>query len=106
MNPPKVHPILSLCAFLLLGTYGPQAMAQNSMVQVVMTHLHCEHTTEKGHDEVFCLYGGVNGASQKTSGRLPGPQEWADADHRTAWDMNDGERNRTGSSSLRFTKSR
>jgi hypothetical protein len=57
--------------------------------QVVMTRLRCDGTTEKGHDEVYYIFGGRNGAGQETKGRGPYIPQGADADGGTAWDMND-----------------
>ena len=92
MKPRKLAVVL--CA--VLSFYGPwvtQSLCIIPGFKLVMTRLHCERTTdERGHDEVFCIHGGINGDGQKTSGRKPGDPgflDWADADGQTAWDMND-----------------
>jgi hypothetical protein len=90
MNSNKMLLAFAACWSLsLVGPLGLTAVAQSPKVQVVMTRLFCEHTTEAGHDEVYCYYGGVNGAGQQKSDRKPGLRDGAGADNGTAWDMND-----------------
>jgi Ig-like domain from next to BRCA1 gene len=54
-----------------------------------LERLHCDKTTEQGHDEVYYILAGVDGAGQKISARGPNATQGAVADDQTAWDMND-----------------
>ncbi len=58
-------------------------------VQLMLNHLHCANTTESGHDEVYYILGGVDGAGNKVHYRGPDATQSGDADNHTAWDMND-----------------
>src|SRR4051812_20660826 len=57
--------------------------------RVILERLHCDKTTEQGHDEVYYLLAGVDGSGQKISARGPNATQGAVADDQTAWDMND-----------------
>jgi hypothetical protein len=59
------------------------------LLQVSLVSLRCDSTTEWGHDEVYCIIGGVNGDGQPMKSRPPDASQGADADDETAWDMND-----------------
>lgn len=61
----------------------------DTRAQVVVRRLYCSCTTESGHDEVYYLVGGVNGAGHETSHRGPDGTQSGDADNATAWDLND-----------------
>jgi Ricin-type beta-trefoil lectin domain-like len=63
--------------------------AQAARVQLVLIRLYCVNTTERGHDEVYYILGGLDGNELRTNKRGPSANEGADADDRTAWDMND-----------------
>lgn len=67
-------------------TTPPVAQAR---AQIVVRRIYCSCTTEAGHDEVYYLFGGVNGAGARVSHRGPDAWQSADADNATAWDMND-----------------
>jgi hypothetical protein len=76
--------------FATLNTSKPlYAQTAQPRVQIVLTRLFCGHTTESGHDEVYYLLGGVNGSGTSIGKRGPNATQGADADDRTAWDMND-----------------
>lgn len=78
-------------------TPSPTPPAPQTRAQVVVRRIYCSCTTEQGHDEVYYLFGGVNGAGAKVSHRGPDAWQSADADNATAWDMNDSgdQQNRT-----------
>jgi len=75
----------------------PPPPSHQTRAMVVVRRIYCSCTTEQGHDEVYYLFGGVNGAGKEVSHRGPDPYQSADADNATAWDMNDGgaEQNRS-----------
>ncbi len=58
-------------------------------VQLILKRLSCANTTEAGHDEVYYLFSGVDGAGKQVSHRGPDATQSGDADNQMAWDMND-----------------
>jgi hypothetical protein len=72
---------------------GPRPAAPPSdnrmLLQVRLLSLRCDNTTEWGHDEVYCIIGGMNGDGGSIKSRPPNASQGADADDGTAWDMND-----------------
>lgn len=70
-------------------TSGTTPTATQTRAQVIVRRIYCSCTTEAGHDEVYYLFGGVNGAGTQVSHRGPDGWQAADADNATAWDMND-----------------
>jgi hypothetical protein len=57
--------------------------------RVILERLHCDKTTELGHDEVYYMLAGIDGTGQKVSARGPNATQGGVADNQTAWDMND-----------------
>lgn len=68
---------------------GGTTSSTQTRAQIVVRRIYCSCTTESGHDEVYYLFGGVNGAGKEISHRGPDAWQSADADNATAWDMND-----------------
>lgn len=81
---------------------GNTTTGTQTRAQVVVRRIYCSCTTEAGHDEVYYLFGGVNGAGAQVSHRGPDAWQAADADNATAWDMNDSgdEQNRYVNASI------
>ncbi len=71
------------------GGGGGKPPTTQTRAQIVVRRIYCSCTTESGHDEVYYLFGGVNGAGKQVSHRGPDAWQSADADNATAWDMND-----------------
>ncbi len=67
----------------------PPATRHDTRAEVIVRRIYCSCTTEAGHDEVYFLVGGVNGAGQQVHYRGPNGTQSADADNATAWDLND-----------------
>jgi hypothetical protein len=65
------------------------APATARRVRLVLERLYCAETTEAGHDEVYFVLGGVDGAGKQIHHRGPDAFQSGDADNQTAWDMND-----------------
>jgi len=90
---------------VVYGGDGAPLWASNTVIslptqtraQVVLKRLYCASTTEDGHDEVYFLFSGVDGAGKAVSHRGPDATQSGDADNQTAWDMNDSgaQQNRT-----------
>lgn len=68
---------------------GTTTTGTQSRAQVVVRRIYCSCTTEAGHDELYYLFGGANGAGAQVNHRGPDGWQAADADNATAWDMND-----------------
>ena len=57
--------------------------------RVVLQYVHCEKTTELGHDELYVMFGCKHGDGSTSSRILPGPHNGDAGDDDSCWDIND-----------------